>query len=70
GAMYQVLALNIISFWVLRYPLTLIFARLFGEIGIALGMGASFIVSCLFATLYYHFGKWRERELFTEKEQA
>uniref|UniRef100_UPI0021B23E2E MATE family efflux transporter n=1 Tax=Macrococcoides caseolyticum TaxID=69966 RepID=UPI0021B23E2E len=34
GAMFQVLMLNIISFWVLRYPLTFIFAKLIGEKGI------------------------------------
>lgn len=69
GAMYQVLVLNIISFWVLRYPFTMFFASLYDEIGIAIGMGASFVVSSLVATLYYHFGKWRERELFTNREQ-
>lgn len=40
GAMYQVLALNIISLWVLRYPLTALFSNWLGETGIALGMGA------------------------------
>lgn len=67
GAMYQVLVLNIISFWVLRYPLTALFAHLFGEIGIATGMGTSFFISSIFASLYYIFGKWRERELFQEE---
>ncbi|MFC4023455.1 MATE family efflux transporter [Oceanobacillus longus] len=67
GAMYQVLVLNIISFWVLRYPLTALFATFFGETGIAIGMGASFIVSSLVAVLYYRFGKWREKDLFREK---
>ncbi|UJL46119.1 MATE family efflux transporter [Virgibacillus sp. NKC19-16] len=66
GAMYQVLALNIISFWVLRYPLTALFSRLFGDTGIAIGMGASFIVSSMAAYLYYRFGKWREKELFAK----
>ncbi|WP_087973713.1 MATE family efflux transporter [Oceanobacillus rekensis] len=64
GAMYQVLALNIISFWVLRYPLTALFASIFGETGIAIGMGASFIVSSVVAALYYRFGKWRKKDLF------
>lgn len=64
GAMYQVLALNIISFWVLRYPLTALFSNLFGDIGIAIGMGGSFLTSSLIATLYYRFGKWRKKELF------
>lgn len=69
GAMYQVLVLNIISFWILRYPLTALFANLLGEIGIAVGMGSSFIISSIFAFLYYRFGKWREKELFTKQEK-
>lgn len=64
GAMYQVLILNIISFWFLRYPLTALFSNQYGEIGIALGMGTSFIISALFASLYYRYGKWRQKELF------
>jgi len=67
GAMYQVLALNIISFWVLRYPLTSLFSHLFGEIGIGIGMGTSFIISSIAAFLYYRFGKWREKELFKKR---
>lgn len=68
GAMYQVLILNIISFWVLRYPLTALCAKYFGEIGIAIGMGASFVISSLFASGYYIFGKWREKDLFQETD--
>src|SRR5690625_715413 len=64
GAMYQVLILNIISFWILRYPLTAFFATVSGEIGIAIGMGSSFIISSLVAFLYFRYGKWREKELF------
>ena len=64
GAMYQVLALNLISFWILRYPLTALFSNMFGEIGIGMGMGASFIISSIVAGLYYRFGKFREKELF------
>lgn len=64
GAMYQVLILNIISFWILRYPLSGLFASYFGEIGVGMGMGISFIISSVFASLYYKFGKWREKELF------
>lgn len=64
GAMYQVLALNIISFWILRYPLTALFSTFFGEIGIAIGMGTSFMISSVIAILYYKFGKWRDKELF------
>lgn len=64
GAMFQVLILNIISFWVLRYPLTFLFAKLFGEKGIGFGIGTSFVISSLLAFGYYRFGKWREKDLF------
>lgn len=64
--MYPVLILNIISFWILRYPLTALFSRLFGEIGIAFGVGASFILSSVAAVMYYRFGKWREKKLFAD----
>ncbi|MBM7553641.1 MATE family efflux transporter [Thalassobacillus pellis] len=64
GAMYQVLLLNIISFWVLRYPLTALCSSLFGESGIAVGMGVSFVFSSIVATLYYKFGKWNTKQLF------
>ncbi|RJS58923.1 MATE family efflux transporter [Bacillus sp. PK3_68] len=67
GAMFQVLVLNFISFWVLRYPLTEWFANWIGERGIAFGMGASFIISSLFAFAYFHFGKWKEKKLFTKE---
>lgn len=67
GAMYQVLVLNIISFWVLRYPLTYLFASLYDEIGIAIGLGTSFVISSGLATLYYMFGRWRQKELFKKK---
>src|SRR5690625_1337467 len=43
GAMVQVLVLNFISFWVLRFPLTYFFSSIWGEWGIGLGMGASFV---------------------------
>ncbi|MBB6453776.1 putative MATE family efflux protein [Salirhabdus euzebyi] len=64
GAMYQVLVLNIISFWILRYPLTYLFSSWFGEMGIAIGMGVSFVISSVFAYLYFQFGKWKKKELF------
>lgn len=64
GAMLQVLVLNIISFWVLRYPFIYVFAKILGEKGIGIGMGVSFIISSVFAYSYYRFGKWREKELF------
>ena len=64
GAMYQVLVLNIISFWILRYPLTAAFSSVLGDNGIALGMGTSFVISSIIAFLYYRFGKWRNKDLF------
>lgn len=70
GAMYQILILNIISFWVLRYPLTALFAHLFGENGIAIGIGTSFVISSIIAALYYHYGKWREKDLFQDAQEG
>lgn len=67
GAMYQILILNIISFLVLRYPLTALFAKWFGDIGIALGIGTSFIISSFIASLYYLFGGWRKKKLFASE---
>lgn len=64
GAMYPVLILNILSFWVLRFPLTYLFSRIFGEMGIAIGMGVSFLISSVFAFSYFRYGKWRRKELF------
>ena len=49
GAMYSVLVLNLISFWVLRYPLTFLFSSIYGSDGIALGMGLSLVISSLVA---------------------
>lgn len=70
GAMFQVLVLNIISFWVLRYPLTYLLANLLGERGIGYGIGISFVISSMVAFGYYRFGKWKERELFAEGKTA
>src|SRR5699024_863591 len=67
GAMYQVLVLNIISFWVLRFPLTYIFSSWFCDTGIPLGMGSSFLLSSFAAIMYYRFGKWREKRLFSRE---
>ncbi len=67
GAMYQVLVLNILSFWLLRYPLTYFCSTLFGQNGIALGMGISFIISSIFAFSYFKWGGWRSKRLFVEK---
>ncbi|SDN74116.1 MATE family efflux transporter [Alkalicoccus daliensis] len=60
GAMFQVFVLNIISFWILRFPLTYFAASLFGEAGIGIGMGASLVLSSLIAVGYYRLGKWKE----------
>ncbi|RHW43619.1 MATE family efflux transporter [Neobacillus notoginsengisoli] len=64
GAMFHVLILNIISLWILRVPLTYVAASLYGEIGIALGIGISFLISCLFSVGYYRWGSWRKKQLF------
>ncbi|WP_413375789.1 MATE family efflux transporter [Alkalihalobacillus sp. 1P02AB] len=64
GAMFHVLILNIISLWILRVPFTYLGTSLFGEVGIALGMGTSFFVSCLFSIGYYQWGSWRKKKLF------
>ncbi|MGB8000142.1 MAG: MATE family efflux transporter [Anaerobacillus sp.] len=72
GAMVQVLVLNIISFWILRVPLTYLFSNWLGAEGIAYGIGVSFIISSIFAIAYYRYGKWREIEIFdsnTSKEK-
>lgn len=68
GAMFQVLVLNIISFWILRYPLTYLFSSFFGEKGIALGMGASFFISSIIAFSYYRFGKWNQKTIFSQEK--
>lgn len=68
GAMYQVLVLNIISFWGLRFPMTALFSHLFGESGIGLGMGVSFLISSCCAIAYYRLGKWRENDLFQDQQ--
>jgi putative MATE family efflux protein len=70
GAMVQVLVLNIISFWVLRVPLTYLFSKWLGAEGIAYGIGVSFIISSLFAIGYYRYGKWREIDLFEGKKET
>lgn len=66
GAMLQVLVLNIISFWILRYPLTYWFAGMLGEKGIAAGIGLSFVISSVISYAYYRFGGWRAKKLFAE----
>ncbi|QHZ47330.1 MATE family efflux transporter [Bacillus sp. NSP9.1] len=70
GAMFQILVLNVISFWVLRYPFTFMFSKWFGENGIALGIGTSFLLSSLTAFLYYRYGKWKNLILFEKQEST
>lgn len=67
GAMFQVLVLNFISFWVLRFPLVTLFSGWFGPDGIAIGVGVSFVMSSIVATLYYFFGKWRDVKVFDDR---
>ncbi|WP_010283699.1 MATE family efflux transporter [Bacillus timonensis] len=65
GAMYQVLVLNILSFWLLRYPLTYVCSNFIGPNGIAVGIGISFIISSIFAFSYFKWGGWKKKELFS-----
>ncbi|WP_270182649.1 MATE family efflux transporter [Alkalihalobacillus sp. CinArs1] len=67
GAMVQVLVLNIISFWILRVPLTYLLSDWLGEEGIAYGIGISFVLSSIFAIGYYKYGKWRDIEIFEQE---
>ena len=67
GVMFQVLMLNIISLWVLRVPLTYFTTSLYGDAGLALGMGVSFLMSCLFSAAYYIWGGWRNKQLFAPR---
>ncbi len=66
GAMFQVLILNIISFWILRYPLTFAFSKFMGDKGIATGMGVSFAISSFIAYMYYRIGKWDKQIIINE----
>jgi putative MATE family efflux protein len=65
GAMFQVLALNIISLWILRVPLTYWATSIYGDSGVAIGVGLSFFASCLCSFAYYRWGGWRKKTLFT-----
>lgn len=65
GAMYQVLILNIISFWVLRYPLAYFCSSIMGANGIPVGIGISFLISSIFAFLYFQWGGWKKKRLFS-----
>lgn len=66
GAMFQVLVLNIISFWVLRFPLTYLGSRWFGEQGIGLGIGMSLMISLCISSFYFFFGNWKQSRVFDE----
>ncbi len=70
GAMIQVLILNIVSFWILRFPLVYSFASWYGEIGIAYGTGLSFVISSLIAALYFFFGKWRDVKIYNDEKEV
>lgn len=63
GAMFPALILNIISLWVLRFPITSLFSHLFGEAGIGMGISTSFVISSMVAAAYYKFGRWRKIRL-------
>lgn len=65
GAMYQVLILNIISFWVLRYPLAYFCSSIMGANGIPVGIGISFLISSIFAFSYFQWGGWKKKRLFS-----
>ncbi|GGE45317.1 putative multidrug resistance protein YpnP [Pullulanibacillus camelliae] len=67
GAMFQILVLNLISFWILRFPLAYLFGHWLGSEGIAIGIGFSFVVSSLCAMAYYWKGGWRHIRIFDTK---
>lgn len=62
--MLPVLVLNIISFWVLRFPLVFFCSQIWGEVGIAYGVASSFVISSGIAAWYYRFGGWRRARVF------
>lgn len=68
GAMFRVLILNLISFWILRFPLADLFSRWYGDTGIAYGIGASFVISSMVAVAYFMFGRWRDTKILTEEK--
>ncbi|PRO65433.1 MATE family efflux transporter [Alkalicoccus urumqiensis] len=69
GAMMQVFVLNVISFWVLRFPLTYLASEIYGEAGIGIGMGASLVLSAVIAAVYYRFGRWDQIEVIEKKDR-
>lgn len=68
GAMFQVLVLNLVSFWILRYPLSYLCSLWLGEQGIAVGMGLSFVISSVIAFTYYKVGKWNKIEVVAKEK--
>ncbi|CAM3832105.1 MATE family efflux transporter [Alkalicoccus chagannorensis] len=70
GGMMQVFVLNVISFWILRFPLTYVSASWLGEQGIGIGMGISLILSAVIAAGYYRWGRWREIRVIEEKDET
>lgn len=68
GAMMAVLVLNIISFWVLRYPLVALFSGWLGPQGISWGVSASFVISFLTVAAYFLSGRWRRARLYVPQK--
>ncbi|WP_134703545.1 MATE family efflux transporter [Ammoniphilus sp. YIM 78166] len=68
GAMLTVLMLNLVSFWLLRFPLVYLFSEWMGEEGIPYGVGISLIVSSICASSYFLLGDWRKKKIFKEEQ--
>ncbi|WP_416148903.1 MATE family efflux transporter [Salipaludibacillus sp. HK11] len=68
GAMFQVFLLNVLSFWVLRFPLTYLFSLWLGERGIGVGMAVSLLLSSVLAICYYRYGRWRDIKIIDEND--
>ena len=62
--------LNIISLWLLRVPLTYWMIDWYGASGVGLGIGLSFVLSCLFSFAYYQWGGWRTNKLFAQARRS
>ncbi|MEW9667985.1 MATE family efflux transporter [Ammoniphilus sp. 3BR4] len=69
GAMLAVLVLNLISFWLLRFPLVYFFSELWGDQGLPLGTGISLMLSSLIASAYFYMGNWRKKKLFQKDDK-
>ncbi len=68
GAMLTVLVLNLVSFWLLRFPLVYLFSEWMGKEGIPYGVGISLIVSSICASSYFLLGNWRKKKIFKEEQ--